>query len=493
MKATKTTLLALIIGAAFGYSANYWLPENSGIQEHTHTSVQPSGNTKEPLYWVAPMDSNYRRDKPGKSPMGMDLVPVYEEGVYANNHQPGTVTINPSIENNLGVKTAPVSKGKLAPEIKTVGYIAFDESQLWQTNVRVAGWVEKLFVTSEGEKVNKGDVLFTLYSPELIKAQEELLSAYRSGHKGLIKGATERLIALGVDKQQIQKITRRNRVSEHIEVKAINDGIIKTLNIREGGYLSPASTAISVGPLDNIWVDAQVFERQSQWVKAGGKATMTIDTLPGKVWEGEIDYVYPILDPNNRTVKVRLKFVNKNGELKPNMFASISLEPVTTESVLITPKNAVIHANGMARIVLSEGDGRYRSARIQTGREAGEYIEVISGLKVNDQVVTSAQFLLDSESSKTAELSRINNPKRSPNETWIDGNITVLLKEFGMVTLHHGAVDKLKWKEGEINFSADSTIDLSSFSEGEHVRFLVAKEGSDYLLRTIESAEGEPK
>jgi Cu(I)/Ag(I) efflux system membrane fusion protein len=511
------------------------------------------------------MDPNYKRDKPGKSPMGMDLIPVYAEDLSGEQEAPGTVTIDPSVENNLGVKTANVARQQLSPRIETVGYIAFDESLLWQTNVRVAGWVEKLYINAVGEKVKKGDVLFTLYSPELVKAQEELLNAYRTGRKGLVKGATERLVTLGVDRAQIKSITRRGKASQTIEIKAPADGVIASLNVREGGYLSPAQAVISAGPLDNVWVDAEVFERQAHWMKAGSQATMTLDAIPGTEWQGVVDYVYPILDPKTRTLRVRLKFPNPNGDLKPNMFANIALQPVTDNAVLTIPKSSVIRSGGMTRVVLAEDNGKYRSARIEVGREAGEQIEVLQGLKQDDKIVTSSHFMLDSESSQSADLSRINgieaaaetawakgeitdvmrdhrmltiNHQPVPEwdwpgmvmnftfadgvemgdlkkgqaiefemqktesgqyqivdykadnsviaaEVWLTGDITMLMADFGMITLNHLPVAEWNWDAGEMNFSVGEDVDLSGFEEGQKVRFLVEKQGSDYVLKQL--------
>ena len=232
MKTITITTLALTVGVALGFTANQFLPVGQSAALSASTA---SSSTDEPLYWVAPMDTNYRRDKPGKSPMGMDLIPVYAEGQANNTQAAGTVTISPSVENNLGVKREAVKKAYLAPRIETVGYIAFDESRLWQTNVRVAGWVEKLHINAVGEKVQQGDVLFTFYSPDLVKAQEELLNAYRTGRSGLIKGATERLVSLGVDREQIRQIVKSGKAQQTIAIKAAADGIIASLNIREGG------------------------------------------------------------------------------------------------------------------------------------------------------------------------------------------------------------------------------------------------------------------
>lgn len=567
MKSLQIATVALLIGAVLGFTANQY------FNAHDMGAIAASDNkaSNEPLYWVAPMDPNYKRDKPGKSPMGMDLIPVYADDLAGANDKPGTVKIDPSVENNLGVKTAAVELAKLSPRIETVGYIAFDESQLWQTNVRVSGWVEKLYINAVGEQVKKGDVLFTLYSPELVKAQEELLNAKRTGRDGLVKGATERLLSLGVDREQINQVIRRGKASQTIEIKALANGVIASLNIREGGYLSPAQAVISAGPLHEVWVDAEVFERQAHWLTNGSQASMTLDALPGKAWQGEVDYVYPILDPKTRTLRMRLKFANPNGELKPNMFANITLQPVSDAEVLTVPKSSVIRSGGMTRVVLAQGEGKYRSARIETGREADDKVEVLQGLNQGDRIVTSAHFMLDSESSQSADLSRINGveapaetawtkgeitdlmadhgmltinhqpvpewnwPGMTMNfnaaqgvdltglakgqaiefemqktddgqyqivaikadnsviasEVWLSGDISMLMADFGMVTLSHLPVTEWNWQAGEINFSVSDAINLSGFEEGQKVRFLVAKEGSDYQLKQLEAMGGQ--
>ncbi|HFQ4956662.1 TPA: efflux RND transporter periplasmic adaptor subunit [Vibrio vulnificus] len=567
MKSLQIATVALLIGAALGFTANQY------FNGHDMSAMAATDNkaSHEPLYWVAPMDPNYKRDKPGKSPMGMDLIPVYADDLAGANDKPGTVKIDPSVENNLGVKTAAVELAKLSPRIETVGYIAFDESQLWQTNVRVSGWVEKLYINAVGEQVKKGEVLFTLYSPELVKAQEELLNAKRTGRDGLVKGATERLLSLGVDREQINQVIRRGKASQTIEIKALANGVIASLNIREGGYLSPAQAVISAGPLNEVWVDAEVFERQAHWLTNGSQASMTLDALPGKAWQGEVDYVYPILDPKTRTLRMRLKFANPNGELKPNMFANITLQPVSDSEVLTVPKSSVIRSGGMTRVVLAEGEGKYRSARIETGREADDKVEVLLGLNQGDRIVTSAHFMLDSESSQSADLSRINGVEaaaetawakgeitdlmadhgmltinhqpvpewnwpgmtmnfnaaqgvdlsalqkgqaiefemeKTPegqyqiiavkadnsvivNEVWLSGDVSMLMADFGMVTLSHLPVAEWNWDSGEMNFSVGDEINLSGFEEGQKVRFLVAKEGSDYQLKQLEAMGGQ--
>lgn len=475
MKNTKkinisVAVMMILAGAGLGLAGGYWLSETQA-----QVTSGNQGAEKKPLYWVAPMDANYRRDKPGKSPMGMDLIPVYEEGA-AKHDQPGTVTISPAIENNLGVKTASVIRSPLSPNIETVGYIAFDESRLWQTNVRVSGWVQKLNINAVGETVRKGEVLFTLYSPDLIKAQEELLNAYRTKRSGLIKGATERLVTLGVDREQISHIVKQGKAQYSIEIKAVNDGIIASLNIREGGYLSPSQAVISAGPIDEVWVDAEVFERQGHWIKQDAQAVMSLDALPGQSWQGKVDYVYPILDPTTRTLRVRLKFKNDDQNLKPNMFANITLQPQTEESVLTIPRESVIRSGDMQRVVLSLGDGKFRSVRIHTGREAGERVEVLEGLAENDVVVTSAQFMLDSESSQNADLSRINGIDSMDNTAWADGEITDVMQGGSSITIQHQPVKEWNWPGMTMNFSVSSQVDLKAWQAGDNIRFQMKKQ-----------------
>ncbi len=497
MKTFKVATIALVIGGAIGFAANQWLVPTSHNMDQSTTTA----SSDEPLYWVAPMDPNYKRDKPGKSPMGMDLIPVYAEDLNGESQQAGTVTISPAVENNLGVKTAQVSLQPLQPIIDAVGYIAFDESTLWQTNVRTSGWVEKLNVDSVGEKVTRGDVLFTFYSPELVKAQEELLSAKRSGRKGLIQGAKDRLSALGVDSAQIEQIYRSGKAKQQVEIKAIADGVIASLNIREGGYLSPSQTVISAGPLNHVWVDVELFERQSHWVKAGSQADMNLEAIPGKTWQGTVDYVYPILDPATRTLRVRLKFDNPNGELKPNMFANIALKPQSETPVLTIPRSAVIRSGGMTRVVLALGDGKFRSVRIEAGREAGDNIEVLQGLDEGERIVTSAQFMLDSESSQSADLSRINSSEATTHNSsntehasatdraWAMGTISDVMVGHRMLTINHQPVKKWNWPGMVMNFTVADNVDINSLKSGDAIEFEMEKtKQGQYQIMDIKPA-----
>ncbi|MEZ8739916.1 efflux RND transporter periplasmic adaptor subunit [Photobacterium swingsii] len=504
MKKTLTVaVLSLAVGSAVGYYASHHGVFGAGGQESQgHNAMATGSSANEPLYWVAPMDPKYKRDKPGKSPMGMDLIPVYADESKTEKVA-GTVEISPAIENNLGVKTAQVEQQKLVPRIDTVGYVAFDESQMWQINSRVSGWVQTLNVAAIGDKVVKGQVLFELYSPELVKAQEELLNAKRLGRVALVQGAKERLLVLGVDNEQIQRVLRRGKAMKQIEVKAPADGVVASLNIRQGAYLSPQQTVISGGDLTSIWVDAEVFERQAHWIKSGAQAEMSVDALPSQNWQGMVDYIYPVLDEKTRTVKVRLKFPNPNGELKPNMFANITLKPQSEGSVLTVPDNAIIRTGNMARVVLALGEGQYRSTRVEIGRQAGGVTEVLQGLNANDRVVTSAQFLLDSESSQSADLSRISTmkatkvaTKASTTSAWTQPAITAhgviksMMRDHKMLTVDHAPIAQWDWPAMVMNFTVKDNSDLSVLANGDAIEFLIEKNAQgQYVLSDIKKAD----
>ncbi|MFT6984370.1 MAG: Cu(I)/Ag(I) efflux system membrane fusion protein [Psychromonas sp.] len=354
-------------------------------------------------YWVAPMDANYQRDKPGKSPMGMDLVPVYEEA----GSEAGLVTISAAVENNLGVRTGLVVNEPLNISINTLGTVQANDNELWQINSRVSGWIEKLHVKSVGAEVKKGQPLFELYSPELVKAQESLFNALNLNRSALISASKTRLNALGVSNGQIEKIIRNKKVLQNITVYAPQKGTISELKLNEGAFISPATVVIEAVNLDTVWVDVEVFAAQVSLVKLGDSASMTLDYFPGKQWDGQVDFIYPEMNASNRTLRVRVQFDNPAAQLKPNMFASVTLTPQMKKRTLQIPREAVIYAGNMNRVVLAKGNGHFKSVIVHLGLENKNSVEVLSGLTEGQKIVTSAQFLLDSESSISADFERM--------------------------------------------------------------------------------------
>lgn len=396
-------LLALVAGAGLDRA---WLL----LQQNNKPDIAAS----KPLYWVAPMDPSYKRDQPGKSPMGMDLVPVYDEPGQANNSDAGAIKINPAVENNLGVRTVEVLPQDLQMAVKTVGFITFDEKKLTHFHSRVEGWIEKLAVTAVGDTIKTGQKLFSLYSPELVYAQQEFLSAIKSGMPALQESAEGKLKAWGVSHDQINKLRQRGKVKQWLEFYSEQEGYIANLNVREGMFIKPATTILSIGNLDTVWVIAEIFERQADWVKPGQAVRMQVDSYPGVSWEGQVDYVYPILDETTRTLQARIVFPNPEHKLKPNMFAHLSIYSEPKQSTLAIPLSALIHGGNNKRVVQALGEGRYRSTIVKTGIETEDQIEILDGLTAGDRVVTAAHFLIDSESNITADLNRSGSPQEVP-------------------------------------------------------------------------------
>ena len=375
------------------------------IGRGTAPQSQDAGSgDREILYWVAPMDSNYRRDEPGKSPMGMDLVPVYADETA---NQPGAVMIDPTLVNNLGVRTAPAERGALARRIDTVGYIGYDEDTLQHVHTRVDGWIEKLATTASGDPVRKGQLLFELYSPTLVNAQQEYLAALVSNNAGLRGASRDRLVALGVTADDIGRLERDREVNRRVGVIAETDGVIAHLGVREGMFVTPATEVMSIAQLDKVWVVAEVFERQAAWVEPGQSATVELDFLPGTTLEGTVDYVNPELDPQTRTLKVRLRFDNEGARLLPNMFARVTIDGTAVDDIVHVPREAVVRGGSSNRVVVDQGNGVFESRTVLVGIESGDRVAIRRGLEEGERVVVSAQFLIDSESNIDSALGRM--------------------------------------------------------------------------------------
>jgi Cu(I)/Ag(I) efflux system membrane fusion protein len=410
MKKITSTVLVALLAALLGAAASYLFiqPREQPAGQGMDTSAEPG--ERQPLYWVAPMDPAYRRDKPGKSPMGMDLVPVYDTA----GGDEAEVRISPAVENNLGVRTAQVRHGALTTDIRTVGYVQYDEDRTMHIHPRVEGWVEKLYVKASGDPVQAGQPLYELYSPQLVNAQEELLLALRRDNPLLVEAAQDRLLALQLSPDTVARLKQYKTVQQNITFLAPQTGVVDQLGIREGFFVRPDTTLMSISVLEDVWVEAEIFESQAPLVTVGLPVTMSLDYLPGRSWQGAIDYIYPSLDEQNRTLRVRLRFANEDSALRPNMFVQVVIAAEPVARALLVPRESVIRSGSQDRVVLALGEGRFRSTVVELGQVSEDYAEIRSGLEAGDSVVVSAQFLLDSESSKGADLMRMEAAEPAP-------------------------------------------------------------------------------
>lgn len=410
----RTAMFGVAVAAVLtGIGLGWWLADTGSQRSAAQSSAR---DTREILYWAAPMDPNYRRDKPGKSPLGMDLVPVYADEAGAADEQP-SIRINPTVINNIGVKTAPAERGTLYRQIETIGFIAPDANRIEHIHVRAEGWIEQLEADTEGDRIKAGQRLFRIYSPALVSAQDEYLQALRSGQATLIRAAGTRLRALGMRADQLETLKSRGEALQLFDVRSPIDGYVMELNVRQGMFVQPGTTIMSLADLSTVWVDVSVFETQIDWVEAGQAARMRLAFAPDREWLGEVDYVYPTIRPESRTARVRLAFDNPDLALKPNMYAKVAIDGAPRRDVVHVPSQAVIRAGGNERVILALGDGHFRPARVRTGLESGGRVEIAAGLAAGEKIVISSQFLIDSEASLDASLLRMSEQVPDPDPT----------------------------------------------------------------------------
>lgn len=353
------------------------------------------------LYWRAPMNPLEIYDKPGKSRMGMDLVPVYEDDVSGGSE----VNIDPVIEQNMGVRTAPVEKGPLRHTIRTYGHVTYDETRTSEISPKFSGWIEDLYVDFTGQSVNKGEPLFSIYSPQLIAAQGEYLEAHRRA--GRVQGITgeslaeavrQKLLYWDVPKDQIRRIEESGEITRALIIRSPFAGIVIGKNAVEGAYVKEGTAIYKVSDLSRVWVEAHIFEYELPWVKLGQEARMTLPYLPGKNYRGEVSYVYPYLQKKTRDVVIRLEFENPELELKPNMYADVEITGLEGEGLMI-PSMAVLRSGERDVVFTARGGGKFTPREVGLGLALeGDRVQVLSGLTEGETVVISGQFLLDSES-----------------------------------------------------------------------------------------------
>ncbi len=365
----------------------------------------------QPLYWKAPMDPNYIRDEPGKSPMGMDLVPVCgdEEPAAAG----GGVRIDPGLVQSMGVRTAPVLRRDLSRKLRAVGRVAYDERRVDHVHTKTQGWIERLYVEYEGEHVRRGQPLLEIYSPELVSTQEELLLAARyrdstreSPFEDVVKGgedlflATRRRLELwDIPKRDIERLLETREVRKNLTLYAPAKGVVTQIMVRKGMEVGSNDNLYTIADLSHVWLYADVYEYELPWVREGQTAVIDLSYLRGRTFEGTVTYVYPFLDPKTRTARVRVELDNPDLVLKPDMFANVTIATETRKGVLAIPEEAVIRSGRRSLAVVALGGGRFSPRDVTLGIDSGDgWIEVLDGLAEGQQVVTSGQFLIDSES-----------------------------------------------------------------------------------------------
>lgn len=361
---------------------------------------------RKPLYWYDPMKPDQHFDAPGKSPfMDMELVPKYADEGGMGTEGGTVVEIDPRMAQNLGMRTADVKTGTFWQRVDTVGSVAVDENRIAVVEARASGWVERLDVRAVGDTVRAGQVVAGIYSPELLAAQEELALAQKLKDATLIDAAQTRLKLLNA--------STSGRPQRQTLIAAPQSGVVTELMVRQGAQVTPGMPLLKLADLSKVWILVEVPEAQAAWVAVGKPAEASLKSLPGKIFEGTVDYVYPLLDTQTRTLRARLAFDNTDGALKPGMYAEVTVFGGAKSDVTLVPSEAVIRTGSRSVVLVAEAEGRYRPIEVTLGAERGDEIVVIAGLEAGQQVVVSGQFLIDSEASLLGAYNRMGSSEES--------------------------------------------------------------------------------
>jgi len=425
-------MLGVVVAVAAVTRAHKGSATTSNHRQHAADTTVDERATPQTI-WTCPMHPQIVEEEPGTCPIcGMDLVPKTMGGdsaavkpasaggpsggtaepAYEGEPTPSgqTVTIDPVVVQNMGVRVATVERGQIARRVRTVGTVDVAESQVSVVNLRYSGWIERIFVDETGERVRKGEALFRVYSPELFSAQEEYLLAIRSAGEDspLARSARNRLAFWDLSNAQIAKIEKRGEALRTLTVVAPQSGYVLHKNVVQGARVEAGRDLYRIGDLGKIWVNADVYEFDAPWVQLGDAASMELSFQQGKAYAGKVSFIHPTLDLETRTLTVRLEFENPGLRLKPGMFATVEIASEPKTGVLVVPTEAIIRSGTRQIVFVTPELGRYDVRRITTGLVGDNHVtEVLSGLAEGERVVVSGQFLLDSESQLQEAIDKL--------------------------------------------------------------------------------------
>jgi len=380
-------------------------------------SDKPAGERKI-KYWQAPMDPTYIRNEPGKSPMGMDLIPVYEDEAPGGSQ----ISIDPVTAQNMGIRTAVASKRDMSRTIRTVGLIAYDEPKQFSINSKIAGWVEKLYVNETGQFVKKGQKLLEIYSPELVSAQEEFLLALNNrsalasssfpeiaeGANRLLESSRRRLQLWDISQDQIRRLEKTRKVEKTLVLRAPYDGIVNMKMVNEGMYVKAGMELFQISDISKVWIYADIYEYELPWVRVGQRAEVILPFVGEKSLTAKVVYIYPYVEPKTRTVKARLILDNPGFQLKPDMYVNVRLKSETVKDALAIPAESVLYSGEKQTVFIALDGGKFEPRPVKVGiQDDNGMIEIKQGVLPGDRVVTSAQFLLDSESQLREAIAKM--------------------------------------------------------------------------------------
>ena len=425
----STIGITLAVGIGMGYGLSLL---NTASPTQTNATAKEG---KKILFYRNAMNPAVTSPVPSKDSMGMDYVAVYEEGGKSDEPS-GTVKIDPTVVQNIGVRTAKANIEALSKTIRAVGRVDFDEENMARLHPKTEGWIEEIFIDKTGENVKKDDILLSIYSPQLVSTQEEYLLALknvnalerspfkdvREGARSLVESARERLTLLDVPEHQIKELEKSKKIKKNLHIHTPVAGTVLRIGARKGQYVSPKTELYMIADLSTVWVVAEIYEYELPWITQGDLAEVTLISVPGKVFKGTVDYIYPYAEAKTRTTKVRLIFKNDDLRLRPDMFAEVKIHAKNQKDALVIPAEAVIRSGNKTQVFLVKGAGKYEPRFVKLGIESQGKVSILSGLKAGDEVVTSAQFLIDSESKLREATAKMLEVPSAPKKMKMDTN-----------------------------------------------------------------------
>ncbi len=376
----------------------------------TAEKKEDAGTPRKIKYYKSTMLLGEISQTPRKDSMGMDMVPVYEGEEESN-----TISVDPATVQKMGVRTAVVKKGPVDHVIRTVGIIDYNETALADVTTKFRGWIEKLYVDSTGKQVHKGEPLFDIYSPDLYSAQNEYVIALNQGSSGLKASARQKLKLFDVSEDQIAELEKTRQPQRTLRVDAPINGIVVEKNAVQGQMVEAGMNLYRLADLDIVWVQSQIYEQDLAFVKLGQEAEVSLSYLPDRKFRGRVTYIYPTMDEKTRTARIRMEFHNPGFFLKPGMFATVEIHSELEPSALLVPDSAVLRSGEKNTVFVALDGGHFDPREVILGaRTDNNSYEVLSGLKEGERVVTSGQFMLDSESQLREAVQKMLNPNATP-------------------------------------------------------------------------------
>lgn len=420
-----TAIIALLIGGGIGYWFSFGKSTGS-------TAGQLSPSKPKILFYRNPMNPAITSPTPAKDDMGMDYIPVYPEEKTGTVAPAGTVRIDPTIVQDMGVRTAAVKRVTLSRNIRTIGRVTIDEQRVARLHPKYEGWIEKLYVGETGEPVRKGSALLSVYSPQVVSTQEEYLLALdneaqlknspfaevRQSAESLLRSTKERLRLFDVPEHQIDQIKSGRRAIKGTLIDSSFNGIVMNIGAREGERITPETELYMIADLTRVWVIVDLYENDIPWVHTGDTAKMKVSGIPGRTFTGKLTYIYPYLEAKTRTVKARMEFDNPGLALKPEMFADVDIHSNRQVDAIVVPSEAIVRTGTRELVFIQRSHGQFEPRNVTVGVSSNGQTQIVSGLEPGEIVVTSSEFLIDSESKlKEATAKMIEAVKANPGET----------------------------------------------------------------------------